>query len=84
MGWPASRLLREGGQAMNWIKSLWHIVRPRPLGYLVSEALKGALCAECKKPLRGSMIFYGHSTTHRTVHFECRTQEDDPVQEVQA
>lgn len=43
----------------------------------LQDAVRGALCCECKLPLGNSQqLYYSYDTTKRTVHWNCRTKED--------
>ena len=44
----------------------------------IQMMVRGALCAECKQPMTDGAVFFSDDTTRRTVHWKCRTLEDDP------
>jgi hypothetical protein len=44
----------------------------------IQTMVRGALCAECKLTLKEGAVFFSDDTTKRTVHWSCRTDEDDP------
>lgn len=48
------------------------------IGEMYEDVVRGALCAECKERLGMNPIFYNFDTTKRTVHWNCRTVDDDP------
>jgi hypothetical protein len=40
--------------------------------------VRGACCARCLRSLSQGAIYHNASTTGLTVHWDCRTVEDDP------